>query len=124
MQAINDDRGSRGHGNLPSILVVAVSLSILASTWIGFLLLGKLTATNVTFLTPVLVGLLLIGLLLPLITRIKLPGGVEADLFSSIQQISSGPTGEDTFSPGAFKSFSGESGPRGKISRLNASRLD
>ncbi len=42
-------------------------------------------------LTPVLVGLVAIGLVLPLLVRLKLPGGVEADLSAA-----SGVVGDQT----------------------------
>jgi hypothetical protein len=44
-------------------------------------------------LTPVMIGLVALGLVLPLLIRLKLPGGVEADLAASLSQISSGPPG-------------------------------
>ena len=118
LQIIEEGSGGQGPGNLASGVVVVVSIAVLVGLWVGFLALNKITATSVIILTPVLVGLLLIGLLLPLVTRVKLPGGVEADLAGSIRQISAGPTGEDAFGPGRFGVSPISIGPRGKIPRL------
>ncbi|WP_409465529.1 hypothetical protein [Amycolatopsis sp. GA6-003] len=63
---------------------------------------------------------MVVGLVLPFLIRLKLPGGVEADLSASIRQISSGPAGEDTFGPGRFSvtAAAASPGPQGQLARL------
>lgn len=103
-----------------SVVVVVVGIAALIALWVGFFLSDKITGVMLTTLTPVLVGLMVVGLVLPFLIRLKLPGGVEADLGASIRQISSGPTGEETFGPGRFSVTAAASGPgpRGQLARL------
>jgi hypothetical protein len=81
----------------------------------------------ISTLTPVLVGLVALGFVLPFLVRLKLPGGVEADLSASLNQVSSGPTGEVSIGPGRLVGRSSDvaggssplgSGPRGELPRL------
>ncbi|MGW7537612.1 tetratricopeptide repeat protein [Amycolatopsis sp. NPDC054798] len=103
-----------------SVVVVVVGIAALIALWVAFFLSGKITGVMLTTLTPVLVGLMVVGLVLPFLIRLKLPGGVEADLSASIRQISSGPTGEETFGPGRFSVTAAASspGPQGQLARL------
>ncbi|WP_020658447.1 tetratricopeptide repeat protein [Amycolatopsis benzoatilytica] len=102
-----------------SVVVVVVGVAALSALWTAFFLSDKVTGVMLTTLTPVLVGLMVVGLLLPFLIRLKLPGGVEADLSASIRQISSGPTGEETFGPGRFSVTAAASpGPKGQLARL------
>ncbi|WP_370938472.1 tetratricopeptide repeat protein [Amycolatopsis sp. cg13] len=103
-----------------SVIVVAVGIAALIALWVAFFLSDKITGVMLTTLTPVLVGLMVVGLVLPFLIRLKLPGGVEADLSASIRQISSGPTGEETFGPGRFSVTAAASspGPQGQLARL------
>jgi len=68
-----------------------------------------------TTLTPVLAGLIAVGFLLPVLIRLKLPGGMEADLTASIGQISRGPRGEVVLTSARMPTGSG---PVGRIPRL------
>ena len=53
---------------------------------------------TLTVMTPILLGLMVIGLLLPNLNKIKLPGGIEADISEpKTKDISSGPKGEIGF---------------------------
>ena len=53
---------------------------------------------TLTVITPILLGLMVIGLLLPNLNKIKLPGGIEADISEpKTRDISSGPKGEIGF---------------------------
>ncbi|WP_033289647.1 tetratricopeptide repeat protein [Amycolatopsis jejuensis] len=103
-----------------SVVVVVVGIAALAALWTAFFLSDKVSGVMLTTLTPVLVGLVVLGLVLPFLIRLKLPGGVEADLSASIRQISSGPTGEETFGPGRFSVTAAavSPGPQGQLARL------
>jgi hypothetical protein len=46
-----------------------------------------------------------------LLVRVKLPGGIEADLSASLSQISSGPTGDVSIGPGGFTGRASDSVP-------------
>jgi tetratricopeptide (TPR) repeat protein len=52
-----------------------------------------------TFMTPLLIGLLVVGLLLPNLNKLKLPGGFEAEIseVKTKENISSGPKGDIGF---------------------------
>ena len=69
----------------------------------------------ITTLTPVLVGLIAVGFLMPLLVKLKLPGGVEADLSASLDQVSSGPAGHVKVNPPRFPAIAG---PKGQVPRL------
>jgi tetratricopeptide (TPR) repeat protein len=101
-----------------SVVVVSIGVATLLALWIAFFLSDKITGVMLMTLTPVLVGLVVIGLVLPFLIRLKLPGGVEADLTASIRQISSGPTGEETFGPGRFNVTAATTGPKGQLPRF------
>jgi hypothetical protein len=54
--------------------------------------------TMLTVLSPILLGLMVIGLLLPNLNKIKLPGGIEAEIIETrTKEISSGPKAEIGF---------------------------
>jgi len=100
-----------------STIVVLVGMAVLGALWGAFFWSDRITTVMITTLTPVLIALIMVGLILPFIIRLKLPGGVEADLSASIRQISSGPTGEDLFAPGRFSKPNVSSGPQGQLPR-------
>ena len=105
------------NGAAGSTIVMAIGTIILGALWVAFFVSDKITTLMLTALTPVLVGLVIVGFLMPLLIRLKLPG-VEADLAASIRQISSGPTGDETFGPGKFGASVSSAGPKGQIPRL------
>jgi tetratricopeptide (TPR) repeat protein len=100
-----------------SAIVMTIGAVILGALWVAFFVSNRVTSLMLTTLTPVLVGLIIVGFLMPFIIRLKLPG-VEADLSASIRQVSSGPTGDETFGPGKFSASVSSGGPRGQIPRL------
>ncbi|POX43117.1 hypothetical protein C3486_02580 [Streptomyces sp. Ru73] len=102
-------------GRLGSAVLVLVSVVVLAAVWGEFLWGDRVTPVMVSTLTPVFAGLIVLGFLLPLLIRVKLPGGLEADLSASLQQISQGPTGE--VSPALLR-FPTASGPVGQLPRM------
>jgi tetratricopeptide (TPR) repeat protein len=68
--------------------------------WVLFLTgwLGKVDSTLITFMTPLLLGLIIVALLLPNLNKLKLPGGFEAEISEQKpREISSGPKGEIGF---------------------------
>ncbi|MDQ7808871.1 tetratricopeptide repeat protein [Amycolatopsis sp. A133] len=110
-----------------SAMMIAVAGGLLITLWLGFFLTGKVTTVMISTLTPILVGLVALGFVLPFLVRLKLPGGVEADLSASLNQVSSGPTGEVSIGPGRLVGNSSDSspawsplgtGPRGELPRL------
>jgi tetratricopeptide (TPR) repeat protein len=100
-----------------SILVVTIGTLELIGLWATFLVSEKVTPVMLMTLTPLLIALVVVGLLLPFVIRLKLPG-VEADLSASIRQVSSGPTGDETFGPGKFSASVSSDGPIGQIRRF------
>ena len=84
-----------------------------------FLLTTKVSATLLSVNIPVLVGLFTISMLLPALTRLKMPG-FEADLQPQSKQEPRGPTGEDSFGPGRLTV---PSGPTGQMPRRGQARL-
>jgi tetratricopeptide (TPR) repeat protein len=102
-----------------SAMLTAVSLGLLIAAWSAFLLSTRVTSAVIITLTPILAGLVALSLVLPLLIRIKLPGGVEADLSASLNQISSGPTGSLSVGPGKVTvgRIDVGSGPRGLLPR-------
>jgi tetratricopeptide (TPR) repeat protein len=100
-----------------SAIVMTIGAVILGALWVAFFVSNRVTSLMLTTLTPVLVGLIIVGFLMPFIIRLKLPG-IEADLSASIRQVSSGPTGDETFGPGKFSASVSSGGPRGQIPRL------
>ncbi|WP_086843171.1 tetratricopeptide repeat protein [Amycolatopsis kentuckyensis] len=110
-----------------SATMIAVAGSLLVTLWLGFFLSDKVTTVVISTLTPILVSLVALGFVLPFLVRLKLPGGVEADLSASLNQVSSGPTGDESIGPGRLVGSSSESsatwsplgtGPRGELPRL------
>ncbi|MFF0525219.1 tetratricopeptide repeat protein [Actinomadura nitritigenes] len=122
-------RTARG-GAAGSAILMTIATSLLAALWIGFFLSNRISSTVLATLTPVLVGLVALGFVLPLLVRLKLPGGVEADLSASLQQVSSGPTGDVSIGPGRFGGQGADtmsmapfvSGPSGQLPRLESER--
>ncbi|MGW3241180.1 tetratricopeptide repeat protein [Streptomyces sp. NPDC001070] len=109
-----DARAARG-SRLSSAVLVLVATAVLAAAWVDFLWKHHVTAVMLTTLTPVLAGLIAVGFLLPVLIRLKLPGGMEADLSASIGQISRGPRGEVVLTPARMPTGNG---PVGRMPRL------
>ncbi|MGP4019918.1 tetratricopeptide repeat protein [Saccharopolyspora sp. 5N708] len=109
-----------------STALIAVSLVMLALLWSAFFLRYQVPTVLLGSLTPVLVAMVAIGFLLPLLVRLKLPGGLEADLSASLHQVSAGPTGEVSLGAGRYGGRRAEQtrsrpaslseGPRGELS--------
>ncbi|MFI0465966.1 tetratricopeptide repeat protein [Saccharopolyspora sp. 5N102] len=109
-----------------STALITVSLVMLALLWSAFFLRYQVPTVLLGTLTPVLVAMVAIGFLLPLLVRLKLPGGLEADLSASLHQVSSGPTGEVSLGSGRYGGRRNEQarsrpaslseGPRGELS--------
>jgi hypothetical protein len=84
-----------------STVLSALAIAVLVTMWVAmFATTSKVEPTMVVVLTPILIGLVAFGVVLPSIVRLRLPGGVEADLYASLSQLTTGPTGEDTVGPG------------------------
>jgi hypothetical protein len=68
-----------------------------------------------TFMTPLLLGLLIVGLLLPNLNKLKLPGGFEAEIseLKTKENISSGPKGDIGFGSSLPIVTPGPGGPHG-----------
>ncbi|MCS7483163.1 tetratricopeptide repeat protein, partial [Umezawaea endophytica] len=116
-------RGSVAGG----VALMVVASALLVALWLGFFLTDKVTTVVISTLTPILVGLVALGFVLPFLVRLKLPGGVEADLSASLNQVTSGPTGEVSIGPGRLVGTSSDgssarsplsAGPRGELPRL------
>jgi tetratricopeptide (TPR) repeat protein len=107
-------QAARGSG-ISAFALAGIATAILAVIWVDFVWKHHVTAVMATTLTPIMVGLIAIGLLLPLLVRLKLPGGMEADLSASLDQVSPGPTGQVSVDPPKFPSITG---PTGQIPRL------
>jgi tetratricopeptide (TPR) repeat protein len=82
--------------------VAAICLVLLVLLWVMYLqqpppvtkdALRQIDSTMVMTMSPILLALILVSLLMPWLTRLKLPGGVEAELTQPKEQISSGPRG-------------------------------
>jgi tetratricopeptide (TPR) repeat protein len=122
-QSLRISRGSM----LGSAVLIGISATLLLALWLGFFLKYQVTTVMLGTLTPVLAGMVALGFLLPFLVRLKLPGGIEADLSASLSQVSSGPTGDVSIGPGRFagrgadaamSSSSLSAGPRGELPRL------
>ncbi|GAA4323300.1 hypothetical protein GCM10023086_49000 [Streptomyces venetus] len=61
-------------------VVIFIVALVLLATWVNFLWWSEVTTTMVMTLTPVLLGLIFAGFLLPKVISLRLPGGVEARL--------------------------------------------
>jgi tetratricopeptide (TPR) repeat protein len=68
------------------------SIAQLIGVWFLYLR-GALDAKTLVIFIPILIGISAVGVLLPWLTRLKLPG-IEAELTQAKQSISSGPTGD------------------------------
>jgi hypothetical protein len=110
-----ESQAARG-GRISAFALAGIATVILAVMWVDFVWKHHVTAVMVTTLTPIVVGLIAIALLLPLLVRLKLPGGMEADLSASLDQVSPGPTGHVRVDPPKFPSITG---PTGQIPRLS-----
>ncbi|MEU6342604.1 tetratricopeptide repeat protein [Streptomyces sp. NPDC046977] len=109
-----DTRAARG-SRVSSAVLVFVATAVLGAAWVDFLWKHHVTAVMLTTLTPVLAGLIAVGFLLPVLIRLKLPGGMEADLTASIGQISRGPRGVVVLTSARVPTGSG---PVGRMPRL------
>ncbi|WP_181770769.1 tetratricopeptide repeat protein [Amycolatopsis pittospori] len=107
-----------------------ITALLLIGLWTGFFLTEKISSVVLGTMTAVLASLFALGFVLPHLVRLKLPGGVEADLSASLAQVSAGPTGELNLGRGRFAGTSSHfdggsylnSGPRGELPRLGASQ--
>lgn len=93
LRLIEQDVQTARRSTYGSVTLSGISVALLVALWAAFWATGRVTPTMLVTLTPILVGLVALGLVLPLLVRLKLPGGVEADLAASLSQISSGPPG-------------------------------
>jgi tetratricopeptide (TPR) repeat protein len=76
-------------------------IAALAGLWfLYFRTQGKISETTLATLTPILLALAFVGLLLPHLIRLKLPG-VEAELSQPKEKISAGPSGTVGFGSGS-----------------------
>jgi hypothetical protein len=96
-------------------VIVGTAFALLAAMWTDFLWKHHVTPVMITTLTPVLIGLMAIGFVLPLLIRFKFPGGIEADLSASLELISAGPPGHVTVNAPRFPSIAN---PTGQLPRL------
>jgi hypothetical protein len=117
LRIVDESLRIRRNSTTGSMLVVTIGTLGLTALWAAFFSSGKVTPVMLMTLTPSLIALVVVGLLLPFVIRLKLPG-VEADLSTSIRQVSSGPTGDETFGPGKFSASVSSDGPIGQIRRF------
>jgi tetratricopeptide (TPR) repeat protein len=89
--------------------VAVISLSLLVTLWVMFFVSNKVSPAILMTTAPILVGLFTIGVLLPGLIKLKLPG-FEADLQAGVSSVAPGPTGEVTFGPGRLAVAAGPSG--------------
>jgi tetratricopeptide (TPR) repeat protein len=106
-------------GSLGGVALASLSLALLVFIWCVFLLTKKVSAELLSVNIPVLVGLFTVAMVLPALTRLKMPG-FEADLQPQSGQEPRGPTGEDSFGPGRLTV---PIGPTGQIPRRGQTRL-
>jgi len=115
LQILEKDLRTAYASRIASVTLTVISTAILAVLWTAFFLSTRITGAMLTTLTPVMAGLIAIGLVLPILTRVKLPGGVEADISATARYVSQGPTSEDVnLTPGRFTVTTGA---QGKITR-------
>jgi tetratricopeptide (TPR) repeat protein len=91
------------------IFLSFISILQLIVLWRLYLTTDRITGEMLMVLVPVLLGLVVVGFLLPWLTRIKLPG-FEAEMgqvMEKTEQISSGPPGEIGFGKSASLITSG-----------------
>jgi tetratricopeptide (TPR) repeat protein len=104
--------GIRRKGLLAGYVILLISLMLLLLLWFfyfqTFFQTVKISETTLTVMTPILLGLVVVGFLLPELIQIKLPG-LEAELVQPKETISSGPKANIGF---GSSSPSVSSGPR------------
>jgi tetratricopeptide (TPR) repeat protein len=96
---IREERILHSGSKLGAAIVGGAAAIQLIALWIIYMnTTGKVTDTMMMTMIPILLGLIVISLLLPVLVKLKLPG-VEAELSQSQQKepISSGPKGEIGF---------------------------
>ncbi|MFJ9179588.1 tetratricopeptide repeat protein [Streptomyces sp. NPDC102360] len=116
MRLLEEENRITRSSRISTGVLAAVCAVALVTLWVDFLWKHHATAVMVTTLTPLLAGLMAIAFLLPVLSRLKLPGGMEADLSASLQQVSAGPVGEMSLST-SWMSFT--AGPVGWLPRLD-----
>jgi hypothetical protein len=93
--------------------ILIVSLVFLLLLWFfyfqTFFQIVKISETTLTVMTPILLELIVVEFLLPELIKIKLPGGLEAELIQPKETISTGPKSDIGF---GSSSPSISSGPR------------
>ena len=77
---------------LGQVAICGVSLALLMVTWLAFLVSDDLSEGAVLALTPLLAGLVVVGVLLPLLTGLKV-GGLEAQFRQIQEAVLDGPQG-------------------------------
>ena len=89
-----------------SIFLAIIFLTQLIALWIFRLRTEKITDTMLTVLVPILLGLIVVAVLLPWLSRLKMTG-LEAELSEPTpkESLSSGPKGEIGFSSASPKSI-------------------
>jgi tetratricopeptide (TPR) repeat protein len=105
-------------GSSGGVALAVLSLALLVFIWYVFLI-KKVSATLLSVNLPLLIGLFTVAMVLPALTRLKMPG-FEADLQPQSAQEPRGPTGEDSFGPGRLTV---PIGPTGQIPRRGQARL-
>jgi tetratricopeptide (TPR) repeat protein len=89
-----ESAGIRRKGIIAGYVIIVCSLFLLLTLWFfyfqAFFPAAKVSETTLTVMTPILLGLVVVGFLLPELNRIKLPG-MEAELIQPKDTISSGP---------------------------------
>jgi tetratricopeptide (TPR) repeat protein len=89
-----------------SIFLAMVFLAQLTALWILFFTTGKITDTMLTVLVPILLGLMVVAVLLPWLSRLKMTG-LEAELSEPTpkESLPSGPKGDIGFGSASPKSI-------------------
>lgn len=98
---------ARSRGSIfSSIFLVIIFLTQLIALWILRFRTEKITDTMLTVLVPILLGLMVVAVLLPWLSRFKM-AGLEAELSEPTpkESLSSGPKGEIGFSSASPKSI-------------------
>lgn len=113
-------RSMRADARQGTVLVTTTTLALIAM-WVDFEWKHHVTAVMVATLTPLLLGLTVVGFLLPQLVRLKLPGGMEADLSASLNLLPADPKGD--FSIG-LRQFHTMARPAGQIPRLQMRAAD
>lgn len=94
------DRQIQRVSTLIAFLLCGVSLTQLAVLWYVYLKLEKISEAWLMTLVPILLGLAVLAPLLPWLAKLKLPGGVEAELSqeSARESLPTGPKGSMSIS--------------------------